>query len=112
MGTQKLLETKPTLDDYLENLIDLIIGCGAAFELPILSYVLAKMGLLTPGFLIKNRKFAIVVILVIAAVITPSPDWMSQTIVFIPLFLLYQLSIFVCKKAVKEDERKQKEEWS
>lgn len=112
LGTSHILESKPTLNDYLENLVDIIIGCGLAFELPVLSHILTKIGLITPNFLQSTRKYAIVVILVIAAVITPSPDWTSQMLVFIPLFLLYQLSIIVSKRAYKEMEKKEKEEWS
>jgi sec-independent protein translocase protein TatC len=112
LGTSHLLQTTPTLNDYLENLVDIIIGCGLAFELPVLTYVLTKMGLITPDFLTAYRKYAIVVILVIAAVITPSPDWTSQMLVFIPLFFLYQLSIVVSKRAYKEMKKRDEEEWS
>ena len=112
LGTSQILETKPTLDDYLENLVNLVLGCGIAFELPVLAYALTKMGLITPEFLVTYRKYAIVVILVLAAVITPSPDWSSQLLVFFPLFLLYQLSIAVSRRAMKEEEKKEKEEWS
>lgn len=111
LGTTHLLEAKPTLDDYLENLLNLILGCGIAFELPILAYVLTKIGLLTPQILKNSRKFAVVIILVVAAVITPSPDWTSQMLVFFPLFLLYQLSIAVSKRAYKEELQKEAE-WS
>ncbi len=112
IGTSQLLETKPTLNDYLENLVNIIIGCGLSFELPVLSYVLTKIGLITPDFLKTYRKYAIVIILVVAAVITPSPDWTSQMLVFIPLFLLYQFSIVVSKRAYKEMIKKDNEEWS
>lgn len=112
LGSSHILETRPTLDDYLDNLVNLILGCGIAFELPVLTYVLTKMGLVTPSFLKTYRKYAIVVILVVAAVITPSPDWSSQLLVFVPLFLLYQFSILVSKRAYKEMEQKEAEEWS
>jgi len=112
LGTAHILESTPTLNDYLENLVDLILGCGIAFELPVLTYVLTKMGLVTPAFLKTYRKYAIVIILVVAAVITPSPDWSSQLLVFIPLFLLYQLSILISKRAYKEMIKKDNEEWS
>jgi sec-independent protein translocase protein TatC len=112
LGTSQILETRPTLSDYLENLVDIIIGCGLAFELPVLAYVLTKIGLITPDFLKAYRKYAIVVILVVAAVITPSPDWTSQTLVFIPLFLLYQFSIVVSRRAFKEMQQHDAEEWS
>ncbi len=112
LGTSQILETKPTLNDYLENLVDIIIGCGLAFELPVLAYVLTRIGLLTPQILASSRKYAIVIILVVAAVITPSPDWSSQMLVFIPLFLLYQLSIVVSKRAYKDMQKHDAEEWS
>jgi sec-independent protein translocase protein TatC len=112
LGTSQILETRPTLNDYLENLVDIIIGCGLAFELPVLAYVLTKIGLLTPEILASSRKYAIVVILVVAAVITPSPDWTSQMLVFVPLFLLYQLSIVVSRRAYKEMVKHDNEEWS
>jgi sec-independent protein translocase protein TatC len=112
IGSAHLLETKPTLDDYLDNLVNLILGCGIAFELPVLSYVLTRMGLITPQFLKTYRKYAVVVILVVAAIITPSPDWSSQMLVFVPLFFLYQLSIVVSRRAYKEMEKKETEEWS
>ncbi|GEO09318.1 twin-arginine translocase subunit TatC [Segetibacter aerophilus] len=112
LGTTHLLETKPTLNDYLDNLVNIIIGCGLAFELPVLAYVLTKIGLVTPQILASSRKYAIVVILVVAAVITPSPDWSSQMLVFVPLFLLYQLSIVVSKRAYKEMIKHDNEDWS
>lgn len=109
IGTTHLLEAKPTLDDYLDNLLNLILGCGIAFELPVLAYALTKIGLITPDLLKSTRKYAIVVILVVAAVITPSPDWTSQLLVFVPLYLLYQLSIIVSKRAYKENLEAEKE---
>jgi sec-independent protein translocase protein TatC len=112
IGTTQLLETKPTLDDYLENLVNLILGCGIAFELPVLAYALTTMGLITPSFLRTYRKYAIVVILIVAAVITPSPDWTSQMLVFVPLFFLYQFSIAVSARAYKKMKIKEEEEWS
>ncbi len=109
-----MVETKPTINDYLDNLTNIILGCGLAFELPVLSFALTKIGLITPHLLRRSRKFAIVVILIVAAVITPSPDWMSQLIVFTPLFLLYQLSVIVSARVYKKDQMDQEEEkeWS
>jgi sec-independent protein translocase protein TatC len=112
ISSQHLLETRPTLADYLDNLTNIILGCGLAFELPVLSYALTKIGIVTPAFLKRTRKFAIVVILIVAAVITPSPDWISQLIVFTPLFLLYQLSIVVSKRVYKKKQQEEIEEWS
>ncbi len=112
LGHKGLLVTRPTLADYLDNLTNIILGCGLAFELPVLAFILTKIGLITPKFLRTTRKYAIVVILIVAAFITPSPDWMSQTIVFIPLFLLYELSILVSARVYKQEKEKENEEWS
>jgi len=107
-----IVQTKPTINDYLDNLTNLILGCGIAFEMPVLAYALTKIGLITPAFLRRSRKYAIVVILVIAAVITPSPDWISQTIVFIPLFSLYEFGVIVSGRVYKQEQKKELEEWS
>ncbi|MFZ9214475.1 MAG: twin-arginine translocase subunit TatC [Sediminibacterium sp.] len=112
LGTKGVLETRPTLTDYLDNLTNLILGCGIAFELPVLAYILTKIGLITPNYLRKIRKYAVVVILLAAAIITPSPDWMSQLIVFIPLFTLYELSILVSARVNKQRIKEEEEEWS
>ncbi|HXB06851.1 MAG TPA: twin-arginine translocase subunit TatC [Puia sp.] len=112
MGSSGTIVTHPTLDDYVENLVDIIIGSGIAFQLPLISYVLTTIGLITPKFLRTYRKYAYVAILFIAAIITPSPDWMSQTIVALPLILLYELSIRVSVRVTKRQEARDKEEWS
>ncbi len=112
LGTKGVLETRPTLTDYLDNLTNLILGCGIAFELPVLAYILTKIGLITPIYLRKIRKYAVIVILLAAAIITPSPDWMSQLIVFIPLFTLYELSILVSARVSKQRIKEEEEEWS
>lgn len=114
LGTKHLIDTRPTLADYFDNLTNLILGCGIAFELPVLAFVLTKIGLITPKVLKTSRKYAIVVILIIAAFITPSPDWYSQTIVFVPLMILYELGIIVSKRAYKKMEKEDDtvEEWS
>ena len=102
LGTIGVYKYLPTLDDFIETLTDIILGCGIAFELPVLAYVLSKLGIITPEFLKQYRKYAYVVILILAAVITPSPDWTSQTIVAVPLILLYEISIFISKKVDKQ----------
>lgn len=112
LGSAGAIRTIPTLDDYVENLVDIIIGSGLAFQLPLVSYVLTAIGLITPGFLRTYRKYAYVAILFIAAVITPSPDWMSQTIVALPLIILYELSIRVSVRVSRNQEKRDKEEWS
>ncbi len=102
LGKLGVYKYMPTLDDYIDTLTSLILGCGMAFELPVLAYVLSKLGLITPKFLKNYRKYAYVIILVVAAVITPSPDWTSQTIVAVPLIILYEISIFISKRVYKQ----------
>ncbi len=98
IGTTGAYKYMPTLDDYISTLTNLLLGCGIAFELPILAVVLAKIGLITAQFLKNYRKYAYIVILILAAVITPSPDWISQMIVALPLFILFEISIILVKK--------------
>jgi sec-independent protein translocase protein TatC len=107
-----MVTTRPTINDYIDNLTDVIIGCGIAFEMPVLTFALTKIGIVTPQFLKRTRKYAIVILLIIAAVITPSPDWYSQTIEFLPLFALYELSVYISRKVYKRQQEKDAEEWS
>lgn len=103
LGHLQLIQTRPTLDDYLDNMINILIGTGISFELPVFSYVLSKMGIIGPNLLRSYRKFAVVIILIVAAVITPSPDWISQAIVAIPLYSLYELSILISARVTKKE---------
>ena len=111
LGSKGVYQYMPTLDDYISSLTDLILGCGLAFELPVISYVLAKIGLISSSFLKNYRKYAYVIILVVAAIITPSPDWTSQVIVAFPLFILYEISIILVLRVDKQSEKEEKE-WS
>lgn len=105
LGKKGYYEYMPALSDYIDNLVNIILGCGIAFELPILSYVLTRIGIITPNFLSTYRKYAYVAILMLAAVITPSPDWTSQMIVFLPLLFLYELSVIVSKRVYKKEQK-------
>ena len=98
IGTTGAYKYLPTLDDYISTLNNLLLGCGIAFELPVLAIVLAKLGLITGKFLKTYRKYAFIIILIVAAILTPSPDWISQAIVAMPLVLLYEISIILVKK--------------
>ena len=105
IGTLGSINYMPTLSDYLDTLIDITLGAGVAFELPMATWVLAKLGIITPGFLRTYRKYAYVVLLVLAAVITPSPDWGSQLIVVIPLVMLYEISIIIAVRVSKNRDK-------
>ncbi|MEI8052141.1 MAG: twin-arginine translocase subunit TatC [Bacteroidota bacterium] len=109
LGTGGAYKYIPTLDDYIDTLNNIILGCGISFELPVFVYILTKIGIISASFLRKNRKYAVLIILIIAAVVTPSPDWTSQMIVFVPLQLLYEISVFI---AARVDRDKAKKEWS
>jgi len=111
LGKSGAIQYKPTINDYIDSLTNLILGCGIAFELPILAFVLAKIGLITASFLKKYSKYAFVIILLVAAVITPSPDMTSQIIVATPLLLLYWISILLVAK-VDRKKAKEEKEWS
>ncbi len=107
IGGMGVIDYRPTLTDYLDTLIDIALGAGIAFELPMATWLLSKLGIITPNFLRTYRKYAYVVLLVLASIITPSPDWGSQLIVVIPLALLYEISIVIAARVKK----KQDEEW-
>jgi len=109
LGDSGILETRPMLSDYIENLTNITLGAALSFQLPVVSYVLTKIGLITPGFLRTYRKYAFVAILVVAAIITQSPDWMSQMLVCVPLILLYELSIVISARVAANDEKKMRE---
>ncbi len=80
-----------------------MIASGLFFELPIIIYFLSKLGLVTPDFLRKYRKYAIVIVLIVAAIVTP-PDVVSQTIVAIPMLLIYEASIFISVFVSKKEK--------
>lgn len=90
---------------YISSVTSIIIAGGVSFELPVVVYFLSKVGLLTPKFLRKYRKHSYVVLLIIAAIITP-PDVLSQIIVTIPLVILYEIGIFISANVDKENQRR------
>jgi sec-independent protein translocase protein TatC len=95
------------LESYISFVATLTFATGLVFELPILVYFLAKIGLLTSGWMRKYRRYAIVVILILAALVTP-PDVSSQVLLTIPLLGLYELSILVASRVERNDARKAK----
>lgn len=112
LGTKNTYVYLPTLSDYIDSLNNIILGCGIAFELPVMAYVLGRLGIISASLLRRVRKFAIVVIMIVAAFITPSPDWTSQLIVALPLLLLYEISVIILTRIDKKRAQKEKEEWS
>lgn len=96
------------LDSYLSLVKTTAISCGLVFELPIVMYFLAKIGLVSASFLRKYRRYAYVIILIIAAIVTP-PDVVSQMIVTIPLVILYETSIFIAARMDRKRAKLEKE---
>ncbi len=100
------------LDSYISLVRTSVLACGIVFELPIIMYILTKIGLITPEILRKYRKFALIIVLILSAVITP-PDIVSQVIVAIPILILYEVSIYISKIVIrnqKREERRRKKE--
>ncbi len=106
-----LIEIKPTFSDYLENLIYTTVGIGVLFQMPLLVMILAKIGVVSASFLRKYRRHAFVLIIIAAAIITPSTDPFSLTIVAIPLYLLFEASIIVASR-INKKKAKEEKEWS
>ncbi len=96
------------LGSYIGLVRASVLASGLIFELPIVIYFLTKIGLVTPTFMRKYRKYALVLVLILSAIITP-PDLASQIIVAIPVLILYEISIYISKFVLKKQERKAKE---
>lgn len=107
-----LIEFKPTLSDYIENLIYTTVGIGVLFQMPLLIMFLSKIGIVSPSFLKKYRRHAFVVILIAAAIITPSTDPFSLTLVTIPLYALFEASVVLSSRVYKAREKAEATEWS
>ena len=93
-----------SLNSYMSNFLVIIFIMGVVFEIPLLAWVLSQLGLISRPFLREYRKHAVVVLLILAAVITPSGDPFTLAVVFIPLFLLYELAILVVRPGTPEPE--------
>ena len=101
LGTYQVSDAIPniiTLESYTDLLITLTLLMGILFELPILAWFLGRLGIIDAAFMKKYRRHAIVVIMIIAAVITPTTDVFTLTIVTLPIYLLYEVSIMIVRK--------------
>jgi sec-independent protein translocase protein TatC len=93
----ELWQPNITLSNYLSFCMRLILAAGLIFEFPVLVYFLAKVGVVTPEFLVQNRKYALLAAFIVSAILTP-PDVFSQVLLAVPLYLLFEVSIFVAKR--------------
>jgi sec-independent protein translocase protein TatC len=89
------------ITSYVSTFIALVLGSGLLFQLPVIIYFLSKIGLVTPKFLRRYRKHSIIIILIVAAIITP-PDPLSQTLISLPLYLLFEISILISARVEKQ----------
>lgn len=92
-----------SLDSYISTLVMMCFAMGIVFEIPMLSWLFAKMGFLTADFMRRYRKHAIVIILIVAAIITPTSDIFTLSLVALPMWVLYETSIWIVKNMVKEN---------
>ena len=98
----KTIENNFAIDEYFNIIISIMLAAGVVFELPMVSFFLSKLGILTPKFMRRFRKHSIVVIFILSALLTPGTDPVSQIILAVPLVLLYEISILVSKFAQKK----------
>jgi len=99
-GSQEI-SNQFALNEYLSVILSVMLGAGVVFELPMVTYFLTKIGILTPMFMAKYRKYALIIILIISAFLTPA-DVVSQIILAIPLAFLYEISILISKFVYKK----------
>jgi len=90
-----LIKNNIAVQDYISFVMGTLLTSGLVFELPFISYILSQIGLLTPAFMRFYRKHAIVTLLVIAAIVTPSTDMVTQLVIGVPMILLYEISIWI-----------------
>ena len=99
----EIIENQISIQSYMNTLALLVFFMGLAFELPVVMYLLSQIGLVTKDMLRKFRRYAFVVVLILAALITPTTDPFTMMLVATPIYLLYELSIVVCKNKPKEE---------
>jgi sec-independent protein translocase protein TatC len=100
----------PKMSEYLSLSIHLLLAFGISFELPMVIFFLAKIGVVTTVFLKRKRKYFIVIAFIVAAIITPTPDPITQTLLAVPLIILYEVGIFLAKGVEKRKTEKAEQE--
>lgn len=99
-----VVQNQFSFDSYIGMIKTSVVASGLFFELPVIIYFLTKLGLVTPQFLRQYWKYSVVIILIVAAIVTP-PDVVSQLIVAIPMLLIYELSIFISSVVYKNQQK-------
>jgi sec-independent protein translocase protein TatC len=98
-----VIHNQVSLDSYMDNFLMLIVAMGFVFEMPLISWLLSQIGILKKSFFRKYRRYAIVILLIAATIITPTGDPFTLSLVFFPLYGLYELSIFFVKADKPEE---------
>jgi sec-independent protein translocase protein TatC len=96
-GQDQGLKPMITISSYIDFIIKFTLAFGVVFELPVVITLLSMLGIVTPQFLSKNRKYAILINFIVAAVLTPTPDMINQTLMAGPLCILYELGIIAAR---------------
>jgi len=109
IGFNNQFQPMITIGEYTSLFLSIVLGMGLIFEMPILVFFLAFMGIMTPSFMIKNFRYAILVIFVLAAIVTPTPDIVNMCVFAAPMLALYALSIGVAWVVHPEQRKKRKE---
>lgn len=105
--TTDMVRPMISVEEYLSFALKLIIAFGLVFEMPLFSYFLARLRIITPEGMRRYRKYAILVIFIIAAILTP-PDVFSQVLMAFPMMFLYEVSIYITKVAGRTREKNEK----
>ena len=103
----QIIHNQVSLDSYLSIFITINLVMGLVFEMPLIAWLLSQIGILTKSFFKKYRRHAIVLLLIAAAIITPTGDPFTLAVVFLPLYALYEISVLLVKKEPKEDEEEE-----
>lgn len=100
-----LVSNEFDITSFVGTIVTVVFGSGILFQLPVVIYFLTKMGIITPTFLRKSRKHAVIIILILGAIVTPSADPLSQALISIPLYVLYEISILISSGVVRRQEK-------
>jgi len=92
-----VFEASPRASEYISFVTTFILGVGLVFEVPVIIYTLVRIGVVQRSWLAKQRRFVVLIVFVAAAIVTPTPDPFNQTIVAVPMYLLFELGLFLAR---------------
>src|SRR5690606_1616699 len=98
------------ITSYVGTIVGVVFGSGVLFQLPVVMFFLTKVGIVTPTFLRSYRKHAIVIILIVGAIVTPTADPLSQSLISVPLYLLYEISILISAAVMRQKAKEEAED--